>query len=70
MKKLSFLLLALVLFGALCMSAASAENLDSYFKAKFNKSPAFYTGPGTEYLRAGNGKAQYGAPGEARVYGY
>ena len=70
MKKLSVLLLLIVLLGALCAAAASAENFNSYFKATFNTSPKFYTGPGTNYLRAGNGKAQYGGGGEARVYGY
>ena len=70
MKKLTVLLLLVILFGALCVSAASAENLDTYFKATFNKSPKFYTGPGKNYLRAGNGKAQYGGGGEARVFGY
>ncbi len=70
MKKLSLLLLLLVLLSALCVTAASSETLDYYFKARFSTSPKFYTGPGTEYLRAGNGKAQYGGHGEARVYGY
>ena len=69
MKKLSVLLLLIVLFGALYVSA-SAEDFSSYFTATFNKSPKFYTGPGTNYLRAGNGKAQYGGGGHARVYGY
>ena len=70
MKKLSVLLLLIVLFVALCAAVASAEIFNSYFKASFNTSPKFYTGPGTNYLRAGNGKAQYGGGGEARVYGY
>ena len=70
MKKLSVLLLLTALLAVLCVAAASAENLNEYFKASFNTSPRFYTGPGTSYLRAGNGKAQYGGGGEARVYGY
>ena len=70
MKKLAVLLLLLALVSALYVTMASAENLDYYFTASFNKSPKFYTGPGTNYLRAGNGKAQYGGGGQARVYGY
>ena len=69
MKRTAVLLLLAALLCALCVTA-SAETLNSYFKASFNKSPAFYTGPGTSYFRAGNGKAQYGGHGEARVYGY
>ena len=69
MKKLAVLLLLAALFCSLC-AIASADILDSYFVATFNTSPKFYTGPGTNYLRAGNGKAQYGGGGEARVYGY
>ena len=70
MRKTSILLVLVILFSTLFTAAASAEKLDSYFSARFNKSPAFYTGPGTNYYRAGNGKAQYGAGGVARVYGY
>ncbi len=70
MKKFTVLLLLLVLLGTMCVTAASAESLANYFRATFNTSPWFYTGPGTHYLRAGNGKAQYGGGGEARVFGY
>ena len=69
MKRITALLLLVVLFGTLCVAPATAENLDSYFSARFNKSPAFYTGPGSDYYRANNGKAQYGGGGVARVYG-
>ena len=70
MKKSAALLLLLALLGALCVTVASAENLDYYFTATFSASPKFYTGPGTNYIRANNGKAQYGGGGQARVYGY
>ena len=70
MKKLAVITLILALVSTLFVIAASAENLDYHFTATFNKSPKFYTGPGTNYLRAGNGKAQYGGGGQARVYGY
>ncbi len=69
MKKITALLLLLALFASMA-AVASAENLDYYFVATFNTSPKFYTGPGTNYLRANNGKAQYGGGGAARVYGY
>ena len=69
MKKTAVLLLLLVLLLSLCVSA-SAANLNTYFTATFSASPKFYTGPGTNYLRANNGKAQYGGGGQARVYGY
>ncbi len=70
MKKITAVLLLLVMSATLCVAAVSAENLDYHFTASFNKAPKFYTGPGTNYLRAGNGKAQYGGGGQARVYGY
>ena len=66
-KKLVSLLLLLVLCGAMWLPAV-AENLDYFFVATFDASPKFYTGPGTNYLRA-NGNAQYGGGGEARVFG-
>ena len=69
MKRFMALMLLLVMGVSLCVSAR-AENLDSYFTARFNKSPKFYTGPGSDYYRANNGKAQYGGGGVARVYGY
>ena len=69
MKKTVSALLIVSLLCALC-ALASAEHLDNYFQARFNKSPAFFTGPGTDYYRANNGKAQYGGGGVARVYGY
>ena len=62
----------LVLLAALLTAlaaAAGAETLDEYFTCRFSWSPAVYTGPGGTYFRAGNGKAQYGSPGQARVYG-
>ena len=69
MKKISAIIL-LVVLTLLSTTISSAENFDYYFSARFNKSPRFYTGPGSNYLRAGNGKAQYGGGGQARVYGY
>ena len=53
MKKLVSLVLIAALLSGLCLTA-SGESLSSYFTARFNKSPAFYTGPGTNYYRAGN----------------
>ena len=69
MKKLLVFSLLLVLLCSLYV-VVEAENLNYYFVATFNTSPKFYTGPGTNYLRANNGKAQYGGGGEARVFGY
>ena len=46
-----------------------AETLDSFFTCRFSYSPAVYSGPSTTYFRAASGKAQYGSPGKARVYG-
>ena len=69
MRKLSVFILLLALLCSL-YAAVSAENLNYYFTASFSASPKFYTGPGTNYIRANNGKAQYGGGGQARVYGY
>ncbi|MBQ8080344.1 MAG: peptidoglycan-binding protein [Clostridia bacterium] len=44
-------------------------NLPSYQTGSFSKSYAIYTGPGTQYYRANNGKAEYGGGGSARIYG-
>ena len=64
-RKRSLILLALILFSL----PAAGETLDEYFTCRFSRSPAVYTGPADTYFRAGSGKAQYGSPGKARVYG-
>ncbi len=66
MKRKRFLILSVLVLLALTVSAAG-ETLDTCFTCRFSRSPAVYTGPSDTYFRAG--KAQYGSPGQARVYG-
>ncbi|MBR2054253.1 MAG: cadherin-like beta sandwich domain-containing protein [Clostridia bacterium] len=68
MKKLTVLLLALILLCAAVLPAQAA-NLDQYASAKFGKNYPVYSGPGENYYRANSGKALYGSGGTARVYG-
>ena len=66
MKRERFLILSVLVLLTLTISAAG-ETLDAYFTCRFSRSPAVYTGPSDTFFRAG--KAQYGSPGQARVYG-
>ena len=59
----------LAVMFALCAQAALAVSELSHFSARIGASPAVYSGPGKEYYRANNGKAQYGKGGVARIYG-
>ncbi len=68
MKRKHFLILPALVLLTLALSAAG-ETLNEYFTCRFSLSPAVYTGPSGTYYRAGSGKAQYGSPGKARVYG-
>lgn len=68
MKKLSVLLLAMILLCAAVLPAQAAT-LDEYATAKFSKNYPVYSGPGENYYRANSGKALYGGGGSARVYG-
>ena len=68
MKRKRFLVLPALVLLALS-AAAAGETLDEYVTCRFSVSPAVYTGPSDTYYRSGSGKAQYGAPGKARVYG-
>lgn len=68
MKKLTVLLLALILLCAAVLPAQAAT-LDQYASAKFGKNYPVYSGPGENYYRANSGKALYGSGGTARVYG-
>ena len=61
-----FLLFPLLAVLMIALPAAG-ETLDAYFTCRFSRSPAVYTGPSDTYFRAG--RAQYGSPGQARVYG-
>ncbi len=70
MKKIFALLLALTLACAVAAPACADQlvSLNSYATASFSGSFDVYSGPGTSYYRANNGKASYGG-GVARVYG-
>lgn len=68
MKHRFFPVLAFLILLAVSLPAAG-ETLDEYITCRFSVSPAVYTGPSDTYYRAGSGKAQYGSPGKARVYG-
>ena len=69
MRKLSVFILLLALLCSL-YAAVSAENLNYYFTASFSASPKFYTGPGTNYIRANNGKASVSTNGAVYALGY
>ena len=66
MNRRCLLILPLLAFLAASLSAVG-ETLDEYATCRFTWSPAVYTGPSDTYYRAG--RAQYGSPGKARVYG-
>ena len=69
MKKLIALLLILVTLIGLCAPAMALRNMEEYASAKFTKNYPVYSGPGTDYYRANNGKALYGKGGKVRIYG-
>ncbi|MBR3905817.1 MAG: cadherin-like beta sandwich domain-containing protein, partial [Clostridia bacterium] len=69
MKKLIALLLILVTLIGLCAPAMALRTMEEYASAKFTKNYPVYSGPGTDYYRANNGKALYGKGGKARIYG-
>lgn len=69
MKKLTALLLILVLMMGLALPAMALQNLENYASAKFTKNYPVYSGPGEDYYRANSGKALYGRGGKARIYG-
>ena len=69
MKKLTVLLLAMILLCAAVFPAQALVYLDQYASAKFGKNYPVYSGPGENYYRANSGKALYGSGGTARVYG-
>ena len=62
-------LLALGMLLAFFAQQALALSELTHFTARIGDSPAVYSGPGKEYYRANNGKAQYGKGGVARIYG-
>jgi hypothetical protein len=68
-KRLVSLSLVLVTLFSLPLNAAYAVSELTHFSARLSASPAVYSGPGKEYYRANNGKAQYGSGGVARIYG-
>lgn len=43
--------------------------LGEAFLAKFTRNQPVYSGPGVDYFRAANGKAEYGSPEDLEVYG-
>ncbi len=69
MKKLTALLLTLVLLISVAAPALALRNLENYASAKFTKNYPVYSGPGEDYYRANSGKALYGKGGTARIYG-
>lgn len=70
MKKLTSLVLVLVLLCAALPAAQAVVSLNQYASAKFDaKNIPVYSGPGEDYYRANNGKAAYGGAGTSRIYG-
>lgn len=68
-KRLVTLSLVLVTLLTISLGTAYAAGELTHFTARISASPALYSGPGKEYYRANNGKAQYGRGGVARIYG-
>lgn len=68
-KRLVTLTLVLVTLLTISLGTAYAASELTHFSARISASPAVYSGPGKEYYRANNGKAQYGRGGVARIYG-
>lgn len=70
MKKriIAILTVTIVLVASLAVPAQADYVLD-YIKTHFSQSLSVYSGPGTHYYRANNGKAMYGLDTIARVYG-
>lgn len=70
MKRRCLILTVLFMFVlSMALPASAAASLTRFATARFSKSYPVYSGPGTHYFRANNGKATYGAGGVARVYG-
>jgi hypothetical protein len=67
-RLVSLALVWVTLFAFPLLNACAISEL-GHFSARISASPAVYSGPGKEYYRANNGKAQYGKGGMARIYG-
>lgn len=69
MKKLSVLVLALVMILLAMAPAYALPSIDQYASCTIKKAYSVYSGPGEHYYRANNGKAMYGGAGSVRVFG-
>ena len=69
MKRKCLILTILFLLVLSMTLPVSAASLTRFATARFDQSFPVYSGPGTHYFRANNGKATYGGGGVARVYG-
>ena len=69
MKKLSVLVLALVMILLAAVPAYALPSIDQYASCTIKKAYSVYSGPGEHYYRANNGKAMYGGAGSVRVFG-
>ena len=67
-NRLVCLVLAMALLLGLIPSASAGASLDFWAQSSFDKEYDVYSGPGTFYYRANNGRASYGY-GAVRVYG-
>ncbi len=68
-RRIVSLVMILAVLFSIPLAEAHAISKLKHFTAKIDSSPAVYSGPGKEYYRANNGKAQYGRSGVARIYG-
>lgn len=68
-KRLICLALALILSLCAVCPALALTDLNTFATARFSSSYPVYSGPGSYYFRANNGKATMGAGGVCRVYG-
>lgn len=69
MKKFAALALVVILVVLAAAPALALMDLNGYATARFSKSFPVYSGPGTNYFRANDGKATYGGNSTVRVFG-
>lgn len=69
MKKLSALLLAVLLLVVSIAPAQALTSLNDHATARISKAYPVYSGPGEHYYRANSGKALFGGSSSVRIYG-
>jgi len=70
MKKISALLLTILLLVVMIIPAQALTSLNDHATARISKAYAVYSGPGEHYYRANNGKALVNTSGAVYALGY